>query len=149
MNLKEHNPRMVSDILTAISDVRSLVLFNTIALIPAGTDILIRKSGLTRRQYYSRLSSLTKAGLISKQNGKYFLTSFGKVVYDTQKLIGKAKDNLWRLRAIDSFQSSDRRMSTEELSKIIEKIIVEDDLKEILLGRKQTNLVEKQPLGII
>jgi hypothetical protein len=118
-------------------------------LIPAGTDILIRKSGLTRRQYYSRLSSLTKAGLISKQNGKYFLTSFGKVVYDTQKLIGKAKDNLWKLGALDSFQSSDRRMSTEELSKIIEKIIVEDDLKEILLGRKQTNLVEKQPLGII
>jgi hypothetical protein len=44
-------PKTTSDILTAISDDRSLILFNAIGLMPAGTGILIRKSGLTRRQY--------------------------------------------------------------------------------------------------
>lgn len=76
---------------------------------------------------------------------KHSLTSFGKVVYVTQVLIGKAKDNLWKLRAIDSFESSDRGMAAEEPIKIVEKLIVDDDLNKILLGRKQTNLVEKRP----
>lgn len=70
---------------------------------------------------------------------KHSLTSFGNVVYV------KAKDNLWKLRAIDSFESSDRGMAAEEPIKIVEKLIVDDDLKKILLGRKQTNLVEKRP----
>jgi hypothetical protein len=89
------------------------------------------------------MSDLTNAGLISRINGKYFLTSFGKVVYEAQILIGKAKQNFWKLRAIDSIISSARGMSSEERSKIIETLIVEDDLKEILLGRNQTNPVEK------
>jgi len=92
------------------------------------------------------MSALTNAGLISRSNGKYFLTSFGKVVYEAQLLIEKAKQNYWKLRAIDAVISSARGMSPEERSKIIETLIVEDDLKEILLGRKKTNLVEKRPL---
>jgi hypothetical protein len=39
-------PRTTSNILTAISDDRSLILFNAIGLMPAGTGIFIRKSGL-------------------------------------------------------------------------------------------------------
>jgi len=65
------------------------------------------------------------------------------VVYGAQRLIIKATDNFWKLRAIESFESSDRGISTEELSKIIEKLIVEDDLKEILLGRTQIDPVEQ------
>jgi len=34
-------------------------------------------------------------------------------------------------------------MSAEERTKIIQTLIVEDDLKEILLSRNQTNPVEK------
>jgi hypothetical protein len=134
---------MVSDILTAISDDKSLLLFNTIALSSCNTDILITKLGLTRRQYYSRMSDLTNAGLITRSNGKYSLTSFGKVVCEAQLLIEKAKQNFWKLRAIDSVCSSAHGLSPEERSKIIETLIVENDLKEILLDRNQTNPVEK------
>jgi len=34
-------------------------------------------------------------------------------------------------------------MSAEERTKIIQTLIIEDDLKEILLGRNQINPVEK------
>jgi len=95
------------------------------------------------------MSALTNAGLISRINGKYFLTSFGKVVYEAQLLIEKAKQNFWKLRAIDSVESSARGLSLEERSKIIETLIVDDDLKEILLDRNITNLVEKQPLIVL
>jgi len=141
---------LVSDILTAISDDKSLLLFNTVALSSGNTDILITKLGLTRKQYYSRMSALTNAGLISRSNGKYSLTSFGKVVYEAQLLIEKAKQYYWKLRAIDSVELSARGLSLEERGKIIETLIVEDDLKEVLLGRNKTNPVEKsinQPLS--
>jgi hypothetical protein len=89
------------------------------------------------------MSALTNAGLVSRSNGKYFLTSFGKIVYEAQLLIGKAKQNFWKLRAIDSVCSSAQGMSAEERSKIIETLIVQDDLKEILLDRNKTTPVEK------
>jgi predicted transcriptional regulator len=79
----------VSDILSAISDDRSLVLFNIIALASGGSGILRSRLNLTRKQYYSRLSDLMNAGLV-RMNGKYFVTSFGKVVYKAKELIGMA-----------------------------------------------------------
>jgi predicted transcriptional regulator len=80
----------VSDILSAISDDRSLVLFNIIALASGGSGILRSRLNLTRKQYYSRLFDLMNAGLVRRMNGKYFVTSFGKVVYKAKELIGMA-----------------------------------------------------------
>lgn len=60
-------------------------------------------------------------------------------------MIGKATQNLWKLRAIDSVCYSAHKLPSEELSKIIETFLAEEDLKEILLGRNKTNFV-KQPL---
>ena len=45
-----------------------------------------------------------------------------------------AEENFWKLRAIDSFESSAPGKSSEELRKIIETLLLEEDLKEILLG---------------
>src|SRR5438874_8869481 len=107
---------MVSDILTAISDDKALVLFNTIALSSGNTDTLISKLRLSRKQYYSRMSALTNAGLITRTNGKYSLSSFGKIAYEAQTLIGKAKQNYWKLKAIGSIESSVHVLSSEERS---------------------------------
>lgn len=49
---------------------------------------------------------MIKAELIKRQNGKYFLTSFGKIVYDFQAKVGHAVTNYWKLKAIDSFEIS-------------------------------------------
>ena len=77
----------VSDVLSAISDDKSLVLFNTIALASGDSSILISRLDLTRKQYYSRMSDLINAGLIRRKNGKYYVTSLGKVVYKAQELM--------------------------------------------------------------
>ena len=78
----------VANILHAISDDKSLVLFNTIAI--DRSDFLISKVNLTCKQYYSRMSNLIKSDLVSRKNKRYFLTSFGKIVYDAQKTIEMA-----------------------------------------------------------
>jgi hypothetical protein len=67
---KEHV--CVEDMLKALSDNKSLILFDTIALSDNGVggsrnQISIRKLGLTTRQYYSRLAMLTETGLIRRQ----------------------------------------------------------------------------------
>jgi len=52
-----------------------LVFLKTIAIAEeANTKILISELKITRKQYYSRLSKLMKAGLVQKKSGdgKYF-----------------------------------------------------------------------------
>jgi hypothetical protein len=64
-----------------------------------GHDILSSIAGnrmnnlkMSRKQYYLRLSRLIKANMIKRENGKYLLTTFGKVVYMVQLEFVKAID---------------------------------------------------------
>jgi hypothetical protein len=133
----------MSDTIRAVSNDKSLVLFNTIALASGNTDLLITKLGVTRKQYYSRMAALIDAGLITRRNGKYLLTSFGKVVYAAQVSIGKAIQDFWKLAAIDSIGSSGHGLTAEERGRIINTLITDKDVKEILLGHNRTRDAEQ------
>ena len=123
----------IADVLDTISDDKSLVLFNTIALSNSdGSDILISKLKLTRKQYYSRISKLVKVDLVVRRNGKYFLTSLGKIVYDAQKIIGNAVGDYWKLKAVDTLEITDQ-MPKEEYNEIINALIENEKLKEGLI----------------
>ena len=132
----------VCDTLSAISNDKSLVLFNTIALAGRDSSILVKRLNLTRKQYYSRMSDLTNAGLILRKNGMYFLTSFGKVVYEAQELIGKAVQHLSKLKAIDSIEFAE--FPASELSKVIDTLIENSEIKEILISRQSNNKIENE-----
>jgi hypothetical protein len=45
---------------------------------------------------------------VKRERGKYSLTTFGIIVYHTQEIIGKAADQYWKLKAIDSIRASGR-----------------------------------------
>ncbi|MGI8834393.1 MAG: hypothetical protein ACR2IS_17375 [Nitrososphaeraceae archaeon] len=126
----------VTDILNAISDDKSLLLFNTIAITSGETEIQIRKMGLTLKQYYSRMAKLTKAELIRRKNGRYFLTLVGKIVYEAHMTIGKALNYYWKLQALESIQTSSSvsaGLPKEELSKLIDTLIDNLQIKDILM----------------
>jgi hypothetical protein len=127
----------VSKTLSAICDDKSLALFNTVALACGKADILITRLELTRKQYYSRMSDLINAGLIRRKSGKHFLTSFGKVVYEAQVLIGKAVQSSSKLQAIDSIETPG--FPEVERGKIIDTLIHDIEIKEILIGPQRTN----------
>ena len=129
----------VSDILNAISDDKSLVLLNTIALATGDSSILISRLNLTRKQYYSRMFDLINAGLVIRIKGKYFVTSFGKVVYKAQQLIGLAVQYSSKLKAIDSVESP--QFPAAELYKIIDTLISNSEIKEILVCRQRYNIL--------
>src|ERR687892_2194950 len=105
-------------VLTAISDKESLELFRFIAINNEDSDGLRTKTNLTRKQYYSRLSRMTKAGLVKRKKGKHSLTAFGKVIYDAQTIIEKAVNNFWKLKAVDSLELSNDLPEEERLKLI-------------------------------
>jgi predicted transcriptional regulator len=132
-NRTKQNYASIANILNAISDVKSLVLFKTIAI--DGSDFLVSKVNLTRKQYYSRTSNLLKSDLIGKKNKRYFLTSFGKIVYDALKRIEVADQDHWKLKAIDAIERYDNRgLPAEESAKIIDTLIKNQQIKDMLFG---------------
>ena len=125
----------VADILDAISDARALAVYKTIASEKPNSNLLITKMRLTRKQYYSRISRLTKTGLVKRENGRYSLTSFGKVIYDIQITIEIALENFWKLKAIDSLQAADGTLSKEEQTRVLDLLIQNDKIKEVIFTK--------------
>jgi len=111
----------------------SLDLYKSIATSNGekGEDLL-EKAKITRKQYYSRLSNMTKAGLIKRKNGLYSLTAFGKVVYDSETAIENAFNIYWKLKAIDSIGISNE-LPKEEYSKIVDALIDNYEIKDMLI----------------
>jgi predicted transcriptional regulator len=125
--MEKSMPSMV-DILDALSDDKSLDIFKIIALSNCDSNILITKTKLTIKQYYSKMDRLIKAGLVRKKDGKYILTSFGKVFYNLQITADNALSSYWKLKAIDSFDN----LSKEEYRRFIDSLIDNYNIRRIL-----------------
>ena len=134
-------------ILRALSDDRSLELFRIIATDTNNSDfanqlnsnkvintqLLMSKVILTRKQYYSRISTLISCGLVKRSNGKYVLTSLGRVAYNANDLIDKAIHNHWKLKAIDALDmKSSSEVLDAERDKIVDLLIDDHELRDIL-----------------
>ena len=80
-------------------------------------------------------------GLINKKNGRYSLSSFGRILYQIQKTIETAIQNRWRLTALDSLESSSsgEGMPAENKIKIINALLGDhDEIKNMLLCHCQS-----------
>lgn len=152
----EKNPTI--SIMRALSDDKSLDLFKIIAAdavypIDSGglinTQLLISKVKLTRKQYYSRISTLISSGLVKRSNGKYLVTSLGKVAYSVNALIDQAIHDHWKLKAIDALETkSSSGILDEEREKIVDMLIDNHELKGILSPKRSLyNEPEKQMLS--
>ena len=134
----------IVDILKSISDDKGLILFNTIALANGESEIQIRKMGLTSKQFYSRISKLTKADLIKRKYGRYSLTVLGRVVYEAHTTIGKALMYYWKLKAIESIETSPSfKLPKDNLAKLVDTLIDNQQIKDIV--RKTSFLNDDHP----
>jgi predicted transcriptional regulator len=121
-----------ASVLRTIGDDKSMDIFKTIAQGTIDSENLKSKTKLTRKQYYSRLSRMTKAGLVRKKSGKYLLTAFGKVVFDAETTVENALESYWKLRAIDSLEMSNE-LPKEEQQKLIDALLDNQELRGILV----------------
>ena len=63
------------------------------------------------------------AGLVKRHKRKYSLTLLGKVVYDSQMTVGKALQDYWKLKAIESIEMSPSvALLKDDLSKLFETL---------------------------
>jgi predicted transcriptional regulator len=123
----------ISLILKKISDDKALTLFNNIAL-KNNSHLPLKEMNLSTKQYYSRISGLISAGLIKKNQGHYCLTALGSVVYNAQIVIGKALNYYWKMKAIESIQSSaGLELAIEDRQLLIESLIDNHQVRDILL----------------
>jgi hypothetical protein len=134
---------LVVKTLSAIADDVSLILFNSIADASLSSrDFLRAKLNISERQYYSRISQLIKSGLVVRSNRRFFLTSFGKIVYDAQKRIQNATEDQWKLKVIDSIEkSAHNELPVEECTRIIDCLIKDYQIRDILFQYPMMNPV--------
>jgi predicted transcriptional regulator len=124
----------ITSVLKEISDDKAHVLFNNIAT-SNNSDrfITLKEMNLSTKQYYSRISGLLEAGLIKRHKSTYSLTLLGKVVYDSQMIIGEALSHYWKLKAIETIEMSGSNLPAEEVTQLINTLIDNPRIKDILL----------------
>jgi predicted transcriptional regulator len=131
-NIEGHS---VGDILHSISDSKSLDLFCFIAKGSVESEVLKETKALSRKQFYTRTSQLLQAGLIQRSKGSFSLTSLGIIVYHAQLIIEAGVNNYWKLKAIDSIESSGEIVEQERV-KIIKTILDDNTVQTILVAQR-------------
>ena len=125
----------VEDVMKAVSDTKSLDMFRSIAKGSIESEVLKQTKGLSKKQYYFRMRQLLKAGLVQRSKGSFSLTCLGAVVYHAQLIVEKGVNNYWKLKAIDSIQSS-VEIGEHERMKLIKTIIDDSGIESILVAQK-------------
>ena len=117
-----------SEVLRCISDEKCR---DILTIIHEAGPLSITGLNLTRKQYYSRLRSILTCSLVRKKNGRYQLTSFGKVVFDWHLSLGEiiSKD-YWRLAAIDTLSHSG--MPDSDNIEIANSLIENEQVRRLL-----------------
>jgi hypothetical protein len=124
----------LTSILKKISDDKTLVLFNSIALSSSNErQVTLKEISLSTKQYYSRISGLRKAGLIKRHKGRHSLTLLGHAVYNTQMIIGQALTYYWKLKALEEIEMSNSVIPNEEKIQLINAMVDNHQIKDILL----------------
>ena len=120
----------LADVLKSISDDKSLSIFELIADANFNGEIILKKFGLSCKQYYSKISGMMAAGLIKRKSGRYYLTPFGKVIYCCIMIAKNAIKDYYNLKAVESTEGSD--FSHEDFSKLVNALIDNQQVKELL-----------------
>jgi len=88
-----------------------------------GNTLSLSKIGLTRKQFYTKLNELITRGIIKREKGKYYLTTFGKIVYDLtfeyMRKLDSVIEDCWKFKALDLLDISDE-FSNDEKRKMME-----------------------------
>ena len=78
------------------------------------------------------MDHLSRQGLVARKNGKYYLTTMGKIIYELQNVIGIAVNDYWKLKAIDSLRLQDQ-LPEDQIAKLIDTLVENQGLRDIIL----------------
>ena len=145
---------IITNIYKVLSNPVVYTLLNTLVLRNENerynSQAIRTKLNLTRKQYYKTLSKLLDTGLVkrtknSKTNGKYSLTSLGKVFYYLQIIGENAANNHLKLKAIDSLYDE---YPKEDRERFIDVIIGKNQIIKDILSMEDTYYVSNKTMAI-
>ena len=126
--------KLSMQILRALNSLGALVIFQRVA--KSGINGIDNTSlvqsvppHITCKQYYLRMTALKQAGLISRNCGKYRLTSLGLVIRNSLRIIDKGILFKWALKALDVAEAGAKQ----------QKQNLEPQIKDILIDRMVTD----------
>ena len=80
------------------------------------------------------MDHLSRQGLVARKDGKYYLTTMGKIIYELQNVIGIAVNDYWKLKAIDSLRIQDQ-LPEDQVAKLVDTLVENQGLRDIILKR--------------
>jgi uncharacterized protein YggL (DUF469 family) len=87
------------------------------------------------------MERLTEVNIVRRTNGKYSLTSFGKVIFSMLLKIETAIKFNWELKAIDTIMmnvsAANNELPIEERDRIIDSLIDNQEIIEMLASNKK------------
>ena len=129
--LKSAGPVSTLQVLDVFSDRISFDIMNAISEKVTTSDNIRDLLGLTRKQFYTRHSSLLKRGLIKRKDTELTLTSFGQLIYQALLKIAIAYRHSLELRTIDAVKST-AGIPHHELKNLIDKLILDAGMKKLV-----------------
>lgn len=135
LNLPSSKPSATL-VLKLLSDYDTIKLLKIVPSVKNSADsqILIKQLLLTKKQFYSRISNLIKAGLIKRTKGAYIHTSFGKMILDALDLVENAALIYMRLKAVDMIDKSEK-IKKREIIKLIDSLVPDDRIRRIVKSK--------------
>jgi predicted transcriptional regulator len=124
----------VADIFSTLDDEKSLRLFKALGIKAGSSEDFTYRLKLSHKEYYSRMSRFVRIGIVKRKNRKYYLTALGIVVHDSEEIVSRAVNNLWKLKAIDSIDLSNG-ITTHERKRLLESLVDDTDIRQILSSR--------------
>jgi predicted transcriptional regulator len=91
---------------------------------------LVSTTGLSLKQFYSGMTMLKDAGLIRRESGKYYLTSFGRVVFECAGKIESASATKWALNLLDE---SEAKLTEEQYNTVSKALIPDEEIRGIMM----------------
>ena len=134
------NSSHVGKTLNALSNPVSLKLFRLVATASLArtsrtvtSEFLRSQISTTRKQFYSNMSRwVNDTGLISREQGRYVLSNYGKVVFHSLNLTSRAAKYFWKLKALDNDELSSSGIPPEQIMEIGARLIDDKDIFGII-----------------
>ncbi len=125
----------VAEVLASISDDSAFNIIDIIVNSAQTTEGLKDKLKISRKQCHDRIKNLLGIGIIKRKGLNYTITSFGRLLYQTQIKVAKAAQNASMLKMIDMV--SNGGLAREEYVKLINALIEDDEIKGLILSCKE------------
>jgi DNA-binding HxlR family transcriptional regulator len=116
-------------VIRSLHDDKSLTIFRRVV---DGVELEKLDEGMTRKQFYSRLSNLKKSHLITRKevkikkgHGQYEPTSLGLVIHRALQLIDKGTSLGWALNAYDAVIHQQKDVSVEDKRRVLDSLVAD------------------------